>query len=358
MSPEFLSNEEVIQAARRNMDQPAWDYLVGGSESETTMRRNRYGFDRLAFRPRVLVDVSDIDTSAELLGHRLRAPFILAPVGGLARFTPDGGIAAAQAAAEFGTLQAVSQVAGHPIRDIAEATREAKLYQLYVFGDWDWIMRTIDAVKEAGYVGLILTVDSARGSRRERPMIHGSSQPPGSSPFDGPDQAALTWDTMDRIRDYAGLPFYLKGIATAEDAKLAVDHGVDVIWVSNHGGRQLDQGQSTIEMLPEIVEAVDGKAQIVLDGGVVRGADVVKAIALGADAVAIGKLQGWGLGAGGKEGLLKTLEILEDEVLRVMALLGVPSIDRLDPTYVTEGQPVTQPHEMSAWVNMPEDRIL
>ena len=150
------------------------------------------------------------------------------------------------------------------------------------------------------------------------PMIHGSSQPRGASPFDGPHQAALTWDTMDRIRDYAGLPFYLKGIATAEDAKLAVDHGVDVIWVSNHGGRQLDQGQSTIEMLPEIVEAVDGKAQIVLDGGVVRGADVVKAIALGADAVAIGKLQGWGLGAGGKEGLLKTLEILEDEVLRVI----------------------------------------
>jgi glycolate oxidase len=358
MSPEFLSNEEVIQAARRNLDQPAWDYLVGGSESETTMRRNRYGFDRLAFRPRVLVDVSDIDTSAELLGHRLRTPFILAPVGGLARFTPDGGIAAAQAAAEFGTLQAVSQVAGHPIRDIAEATEEAKLYQLYVFGDWDWIMRTIDAVKAAGYVGLILTVDSARGSRRERPMIHGSAPARGASPFDGPNQAALTWDVMDRIKRYANLPFLLKGVATAEDATLAVDHGVDVVWVSNHGGRQLDQGRATIDMLPEIVEAVGGRAEIVLDGGVVRGADVVKAVALGADVVAIGKLQGWGLGAGGRNGLLQTLEILEDETLRVMALLGISSIGQLSPELVVPGDSVTPPHEMSAWVNMPDERIL
>jgi len=358
MSPEFLSNEEVIQAARRNMTQPDWDYLVGGSESETTMRRNRLGFDRLAFRPRVLVDVSDIDTSAELLGHRLRTPFILAPVGGLARFTPDGGIAAAQAAAEFGTLQAVSQVAGHPIRDIAEATEEAKLYQLYVFGDWDWIMKTIDAVKAAGYVGLILTVDSARGSRRERPMIHGSAPARAPSPFDGPNQAALTWDMMDRIKQYADLPFLLKGIATAEDATLAVDHGVDVVWVSNHGGRQLDQGMATIDMLPEIVEAVGGRAEIVLDGGVVRGADVVKAVALGADAVAIGKLQGWGLGAGGRNGLLQTLEILEDETLRVMALLGISSIGQLSSELVVPGDPVTPPHEMSAWVNMPDERIL
>ncbi len=358
MSPEFLSNDEVIQQARRNMAQPAWDYLVGGSESETTMRRNRLGFDSLAFRPRVLVDVSNIDLTTTLLDHNLRIPVILAPVGGLIRFNPDGGIAAAQAASEFGTLQAVSQVAGHRPADIAAATSDPKVFQLYVHGDWEWIAAALDDVKSAGFRGLCLTVDSARSSRRERPMIHGSSQPRGSSPFDGSDQAALTWDTMDRIRDYANLPFYLKGIATAEDAKLAVEHGVDVIWVSNHGGRQLDQGQSTIEMLPKIVEAVGGKAQIVLDGGVARGADVVKAIALGADAVAIGKLQGWGLGAGGKEGLLKTLEILEDEVLRVMALLGVPSMDRLDPTYVTEGQPVTQPHEMSAWVNMPEDRIL
>ncbi len=358
MSPEFLSNEEVIQAARRNMDQPAWDYLVGGSESETTMRRNRYGFDRLAFRPRVLVDVSDIDTSAELLGHPLRTPFILAPVGGLARFTPDGGIAAAQAAAEFGTLQAVSQVAGHPIRDIAEATEEPKLYQLYVFGDWDWIMRTIDAVKAAGYVGLILTVDSARGSRRERPMIHGNAPARDASPFDGPNQAALTWDVMDRIKRYADLPFLLKGVATAEDATLAVDHGVDVVWVSNHGGRQLDQGRATIDMLPEIVEAVGGRAEIVLDGGVARGADVVKAVALGADVVAIGKLQGWGLGAGGRRGLLQTLEILEDETLRVMALLGISSIGQLSSELVVPGDPVTPPHEMSAWVNMPEERIL
>jgi isopentenyl diphosphate isomerase/L-lactate dehydrogenase-like FMN-dependent dehydrogenase len=358
VSPEFLSNEEIIQAARRNMDQPAWDYLVGGSESETTMRRNRLGFDRLAFRPRILVDVSDIDMSATFLGHKLRVPVILAPVGGLVRFNPEGGIAAAQAASEFGILQAVSAVAGHPLQAIAAANDDPQFYQLYVHGDWAWIAKALDEVKEAGYAGLILTVDSARGSRRERPMVHGSSQPRGSSPFDGPHQAALTWATMDRIKDYTGLPFMLKGVATAEDATLAVEHGVDVVWISNHGGRQLDQGQGTIEMLPEIVAAVDGKAEIILDGGIVRGADVVKALALGADAVAIGKLQGWGLGAGGKGGLLNTLEILEDELLRVMAMLGAPSIEKLGPSHVIEGQSVTQPHEMSAWVNMPGGRIL
>ena len=357
MSPEFLSNEEVIQQARRNMGQAAWDYLVGGSESETTMRRNRLGFDLLAFRPRILVDVSNIDMSTTLLDHQLRIPVLLAPVGGLVRFTPDGGIAAAQAASEFGILQAVSQVAGHPFQDVAAATPDAKVFQLYVHGDWNWITHILDQLKAAGYAGLCLTVDSARGSRRERPMVHGSAPPRGTGVFDGPHQASLTWDTMDRIRDYAGLPFYLKGVATAEDAKLAVEHGVDVVWVSNHGGRQLDQSQSTIETLPEIAEAVGGNARIVLDGGVVRGADVVKALALGADAVAVGKLQGWGLGAGGKDGLLQTLEILEDEVLRVMALLGVSSVDQLNPSYVTKGHPVTPPHEMSAWVNMPQDRI-
>ena len=357
MSPEFLSNEEVIQQARRNMGQPAWDYLVGGSESETTMRRNRLGFDLLAFRPRVLVDVSDIDMSTSLLGHRLRVPVLLAPVGGLVRFTPDGGVAAAQAASEFGIVQTVSQVNGHPFQEVAAATPEAKVFQLYVHGDWDWTKGILDQVKEAGYAGLCLTVDSARGSRRERPMVHGSAPPRGGGLFDGPHQASLTWESMDRIRDYAGLPFYLKGVMTAEDAALAVEHGVDVVWVSNHGGRQLDQGQGAIEALPEVAEAVGGRARIVLDGGVVRGADVVKALALGADAVAIGKLQGWGLGAGGKDGLVQTLEILEDEVLRVMALLGVSSVDQLGPSYVTKGQAVTPPHEMSAWVNMPQDRI-
>ena len=154
------------------------------------------------------------------------------------------------------------------------------------------------------------------------------------------------------------MPFMVKGIATPEDAKIAVQHGVEVIWVSNHGGRQLDHGMGTLDMLPGIVEAVDGKADIVLDGGIQRGTDVVKAIAMGAKAVAIGKLQGWGLAAQGSVGLVRVLEILEDEIICAMGLLGVTSIDQLSSDYVCEAEAVTLPHEMSAWINMPEGRIL
>ena len=162
---------------------------------------------------------------------------------------------------------------------------------------------------------------------------------------------------MDRIKDFAGLPFLVKGIATAEDAALAVEHGVEVIWVSNHGGRQLDHGRGTIEVLPEIVQAVGGNAQVVLDGGIQRGSDVVKALALGANAVAIGKLQGWGLAAAGADGLVRVLELLEEEIQIAMALLGITRLDQLDASYLCAAEPVTFPHEMSAFVNLPANQI-
>ena len=167
----------------------------------------------------------------------------------------------------------------------------------------------------------------------------------------------MTWESIDRIKEYAGLPFMLKGIATAADAAMALEHGVDVIWVSNHGGRQLDHGLGTIDMLPEIVDVVGDKAEIVVDGGVQRGSDVVKAVALGAKAVAIGKLQAWGLAANGTEGAVRVLEILEEEIRIAMGLMGVNSIKKLTPSYVTKAEPVTLPHEMSAWVNIPGGRI-
>jgi isopentenyl diphosphate isomerase/L-lactate dehydrogenase-like FMN-dependent dehydrogenase len=157
---------------------------------------------------------------------------------------------------------------------------------------------------------------------------------------------------MDRIREIGGVPFLLKGIATAEDAEIAVEHGVDVIWVSNHGGRQLDHGLGSLDVLPEIVDAVHGRAEIVLDSGVQRGSDVLKALALGANAVAIGKLQGWSLAAAGCDGVVRALEILEDEIVSAMGLLGVTSVDQLNPSYLHRAEPVTQPHEMSSWVNM------
>jgi glycolate oxidase len=162
---------------------------------------------------------------------------------------------------------------------------------------------------------------------------------------------------MDAIKEIAGLPFILKGVATAEDAELAVAHGVSAVYISNHGGRQLDHGRGTIEMLPEIAAAVGKRVEIVLDGGILRGTDVVKALALGANAVAIGKLQGWGLGAGGKDGLLRVLEILENEIAVAMSLLGVTRVDQLAPSYVCPGAPVAFAHEMSAFPHLPGGRL-
>ena len=359
MAIEFLSNEEIVQRARKNLPQGAWDYLTGASESETTMRRNRLAFDRVAFRPRVLVDVSSVDTSTTFLGHTLRIPALLAPIGSLQVFHPDGGAGSTRAAAEFGAMHVVSSVTEPGLEEIAAAVDYPKVFQLYLHGDWAWIEERVAAIKAAGYIGLCITVDTAHYSRRERPMLT-RWDPPTRRRWERPDPrhaASVTWDTVDRIKDLAGLPFMLKGIATAEDAKIAIDHGVDVVWVSNHGGRQLDHGQGTLDMLPEIVKAVDGRAEIVLDGGVQRGADIAKAVAMGADAVALGKLQGWGLAANGPEGVVRMLEILEEELTVAMALMGVTAISQLNGNYVCEAESVVAPHEMSSWTNMPEGRI-
>ncbi|MCY4625063.1 MAG: alpha-hydroxy acid oxidase [Chloroflexi bacterium] len=355
---DFVSTEEIIQLARRRVHQGVWDYLVGGSESETTLRRNRLAFDRLAFRPRVLRDVSSIDTSTTFLGHKLRIPVVLAPVGSLQVFDPEGGVAATRAAAEYGIMHVLSSVTAPTLEETANCVDYPKMFQLYVHGDWAWIEDIIGRVVEADYKALCVTVDVQHYSRRERVMVERWVQPTRRAPRDPYYGAALTWDLMDRIRDLAGLPFMIKGIATVEDALIAVDHGVDVIWVSNHGGRQLDHGLGSMEVLQEIVEAVDGRAEVIVDGGVLRGSDVLKAVALGAKAVAIGKLQAWGLSAAGSDGVVNMLQILEDEMRSAMGLLGVTSMDELGPEFVTKTDAVvTSPHEMSAWVNMPSDRI-
>jgi len=352
MSLEYVSNQEIIQAAYRNLPQNVWDYLSGGAESETTMRRNRLGFDTIALKPRVLVDVSKIDTSATFLGQKLRIPVMLAPIGSLQTITPEGGVAVAKAAAEFGTMNFVSSVTQPTLEEIAASTNHPKIFQLYIRGDLDWCAEIVGRVKKAGYIALCLTVDTAHYSRRERPLLN-RWQPPSRRTETGRIfQAMLTWEMAGAIKKMAGMPLIVKGIATAEDAKLAVEHGVDVIYVSNHGGRQLDHGRGTIDTLPEIVEAADGKADVVLDGGITRGTDVVKALALGAKAVTIGKLQGWGLGAGGAAGLVRVLELLEEEQTIDMALLGVTQVDQLNPSYLCAALPVGFSHEMSAFPYM------
>jgi glycolate oxidase len=356
MALDFVTNQEIIVAARRNLTQNVWDYLTGGAESETTMRRNRYGLDGLAFRPRVLVDVSKIDTAATFFGHKLRIPVMLAPIGSLQSLTPEGGVAVAKAAAEFGTINFVSSVTQPSLEEIAAASRSVKIFQLYVQGDLNWVENLLKRVKQAGYTALCLTVDTAHYGHRERQMMD-RWLPPSRRGVGYEYRAGLTWETLDAIKTMAGLPFILKGVATAEDAALAVEHGADAIYVSNHGGRQLDHGRATIDMLPEIVAAAGGRAEIVLDGGITRGSDVLKAIALGAKAVAIGKLQGWGLAAAGQAGLVRVLELLESEISTTMGLLGVTRLDQLGAAHLCNVQPMAPTHEMSAFPQLPGGRL-
>lgn len=357
MALDFVTNQEIIIAARRNLDQNVWDYLTGGAESETTMRRNRLGLESLAFRPRVLVDVSKINTSVSFLGHRLRIPVMLAPIGSLQLLVPEGGVAVARAAAEFGTINFVSTVTQPSLEETAAASASPKIFQLYVQGDMKWVENLLGRVKKAGYAALCLTVDTAYYGRRERQMMD-RWLPPSRRASGYEHRAAMTWETMDAIKEIGGLPFILKGVATAEDAAIAVEHGVDVIYVSNHGGRQLDHGRGAIDVLPEIVDAARGKAEVVMDGGILRGTDVLKAIALGAKAVAIGKLQGWGLAAAGQAGLVRLLELLEHEILTAMGLLGVRNLSELGPAHLCKAETVSPAHEMSAFPHIRGGRLV
>tara|TARA_A100001037_G_C15152861_1_gene640759 strand:+ start:8556 stop:9629 length:1074 start_codon:yes stop_codon:yes gene_type:complete len=354
---QFVTNEEIIQRARQNLADGPWNYLVGATESETTMRRNRLAFDRIAFQPRVLIDVSSIDSSAQILGHEISIPIIMAPIGSLQVFHPDAAIAVSKAAENMNTIHVVSSVTEPALEETAKSSNNTKFYQLYIHGDWDWTKNMIDRVVDSGYEALCITVDSASYSLRERPMVSRWVPMSRRNPPEPHWQASVTWETLAKIKNYCKLPLMVKGLATPDDAKLCVEHGVDVIWVSNHGGRQLDHGLGTLDMLPAIANTTKGNCQIILDGGIQRGSDVAKAIALGADAVAIGKMQGWGLAAAGSDGVTRVLNILKQELEITMKLLGVTKLSQLDTKYVCEAVPTTDPHEMSSWVNMPKNRI-
>ncbi len=357
MNNDFVCNQEIIMAARRHLSKNVWDYLSGGAESETTLRRNRLGLDSLAFRPRVLRDVSKVDTSTKVLGHKLRIPVLMAPIGSLQSLVPEGTVPLSKAAAEFGTMFFVSSVSEPSLEETAASSEAPKVYQLYLRGDLNWIEDVLRRVKQSGFTALCLTVDIAYYGLRERQMLN-RWRPP-SVRRDDPTriyQSSMSWETVAAIREIWSLPLILKGVATAEDALLAVEHGVDVVYISNHGGRALDHAQGTIDMLPEIVKAIAGKAEILIDGGFLRGSDILKAISLGAKAVGIGKLQGWALAAAGQAGLVRALELLETEILWTMGLLGVTNLDQLGPEHVCKAQPVTTPHEMSPFVHMPLDR--
>jgi len=346
----FQNLHELVRKARANLNQNAWDYIVGAAETETTMRRNRMALDEIAFRPRVLRDVSRVDASVERFGRRLRLPVMMAPVGALEIFDPAAAAAVTRAAGKFGAAHMLSSVTEPGLEKVAEAAPDAlRVYQLYVRGDDAFVEDCVNRAVANGYTAFCLTVDTAHYSRRERDIAKRYVRQSRMRATGGDYQKALSWRTVKLIKDKYKIPLIIKGIATAEDANLALDHGVDWIYVSNHGGRQLDHGRGAMHVLPEIVEAVKGRARIMVDGAFCRGSDVVKAIALGADIVGIGRLQCWALAAAGETGVLRMLELLEDEVIRTLGLLGLTSFAELDKSYLHAATATNAPSVFSAF---------
>ncbi len=333
---------EFYAPAKEKVSNETWDYLMGGGETEATLARNRMAIDQLVFRPRVLRNVEKVSTRAKVLGHDLRLPVILAPIGSLQDIVSTGGLAPTQAAAKFGAMHMLSSVCKPGLEQVAAANDHPKLFQLYVRGDEAWVDGMIAKAVEHNYAGICLTVDLDYYGRRERDIAkrYKPSARQAQSTTADPFQARFSWADIKRIRKNCKKPLILKGIATAEDALIAIEHGVDVVYISNHGGRQLDHGKGGMDVLPEVVEAVRGRAEVFVDGGFFRGTDIVKAMALGANAVAVGKLQGLALAAGGEAGAVRMLELLEDEVRRTLGLLGVTSYAELDRSYVASASPL------------------
>src|SRR3990170_7301173 len=243
----------------------------------------------------------------------------------------------------------LSSVCNPGLEAVAAAADNFRIFQLYVRGDDAWVDDWVRRARAHGYAAFCLTVDTAVYSRRERDLARRFVKPWRTRAGGFEFQAGLNWDHVKRFKDTHDLPLILKGIATAEDAALACEHGVEVVYVSNHGGRQLDQGRGTMEVLPEVVAAVNGRATVMVDGGFMRGTDVVKAIALGAQCVGLGRLQCLGLAAAGQAGLERALELLEEEIRICLALLGVTGYGQLDASYLHEARPVTEPGALSAF---------
>jgi 4-hydroxymandelate oxidase len=334
---------EFEPLARAAMDPTSFDYIAGGTWDETSLAENEAAWLRRRLRPRVLVDVSRLDPSTTLLGSRSAFPLAIAPMAihGLAH--PDAELATARAAAVAGVPFTLSTMASRSIEDVAAAAPDgARWFQLYVQQDRGQTRSFVERAAAAGYGAIVLTVDLAVLGYRERDLRSGFELPAlgnfgmlrpshrerllGGVDYAGTEEArGLSWDDLASIRSWSTLPLVLKGIMTAEDACIAVEHGVDGIVVSNHGARQLDRTLAPVDVLAEVVEAVEGRAEVWVDGGVRRGLDIAIALALGARGVLIGKPILWALAAGGQAGVERALAILRDEFEVTLALLGAPT---------------------------------
>ena len=349
VNDDFLVLHEFVKGAKDMLSREVWDYLIGGAEAEVTLKRNRQAIDSIAFRPRVLRDVSQVDCSTTLLGQKLRIPVFLAPIGSLQDLQPGGGATAARGANRFGTACMLSSRTEPGLEAVAETSSGPNIYQLYVRGDRAWVDDHISRARQTGYFALALTVDLDYYGRRERDLAKRHVTTARQTVTGDDYQMAFCWDDVKRLKDTHDIPMILKGIATAEDAAIACEHGVEGIYVSNHGGRQLDHGRGAIEVLPEVVAEVRGRAAVMVDGGFLRGTDIVKAMILGADAVGIGRLYGYGIAAAGEEGVVRVLELLENEIRTCLGLLGASAFSDLDGTYLHVASPVVAPHVASAF---------
>lgn len=378
LTPTTVSIADLRRKARRRLPRMAFDYIDGGAEDEITMRANERAYDDVLFRPKSAVVVPEVDIRTTVLGHELAVPFLLAPVGSSRLFWPRGEALAAAAAGKAGTLYTLSTLSGTRMEEVREASSGPCWFQLYLCGGRDVALKGIARAGACGYSALVVTIDTPVAGMRERDVRNGTAQlltrkPLEMLPYvwqvaarpawlldflqdgglmsfpnivleDGPmgygdiaaqlEAAAVGWDDLRWIAEAWDGPIVVKGVHTADDARRAVEVGAQAVVVSNHGGRQLDGVAPTLRVLPEVLEAVGGEVEVLMDGGIRRGSDMVKALALGARAVLVGRSYAYGLAAGGEAGVATAIEILRTELVRTMKLLGCGSLAELGEEYV------------------------
>ena len=377
--PHVVNIGDLRELARRRLPKAVFDYLDGGAEGEVTLRENCRAFEDVTFRPRNAVAIAHCDTRARVLDAELSFPVILAPIGYSRLMHPNGEVGASRAAGAAGTGYILSTISGHKLEDVKSASSGPVWYQLYLVGGRDAAEAAIDRARDAGFSVLAVTIDTGTAGMRERDVRNGTAQlmgadvlakipflsqlfarpgwlaaflldggihrlpniiVPGRGPMELINVAAaladsvVTWNDFKWLREAWPGPIVVKGILTGDDARRAVDAGAAGVIVSNHGGRQLDGVSATLRALPEVVKAVAGRTEILMDGGVRRGSDIIKAICLGARAVLVGRAYAYGLGAAGEAGVARALEILRADVERTLKLLGCASIRDLDRSYV------------------------
>jgi len=378
-SEKIVNIEDLRQMAQRRVPKAVFDYLDGGAEGEATLRENCRVFSDVLFRPRGAVASADCNLKTTVIGQQISFPAMLAPVGYSRLMHPGGEVAAARAAGEAGTGYILSTISGHKLENVRAASQGPVWYQLYLMGGRAAAEGSLERARRAGFNALVITVDTPVAGIRERDFRNGMkpllapslfakipylpeilAHPgwlaaflldgglpklenvviPGQGPLDLVDvaaalaSAAVTWKDLSWIRELWTGPIVVKGLLTGDDARRAVDEGAAAVVVSNHGGRQLDSVSPTLRALPEVVAAVKGQVEVLMDGGIRRGADIVKALCLGARAVLVGRAYAYGLAAAGHAGVTRAIQILRTDVERTVRLLGCASVAELDRSYV------------------------